>query len=55
MGLNWYVNNNLNVMFDYVYDYRYDMNTVGPRTPSGHRRASAPGCNSNSNLQAQTA
>ncbi len=36
LGLNWYLNNNLNVMFDYVYDNRYDMNTVGSVTPSGH-------------------
>jgi phosphate-selective porin OprO/OprP len=33
LGLNWYVNNNLNVMFDYIYDYRYD---IGPVTnPAG--------------------
>jgi phosphate-selective porin OprO/OprP len=30
VGLNWYVNNNLNVMFDYVHDFRYDMNGGTP-------------------------
>ena len=25
LGLNWYLNNNLNVMFDWVYDNRYDL------------------------------
>ena len=32
VGLNWYVNNNLNVMFDYVHDFRYDMNVGGLNT-----------------------
>jgi len=27
LGLNWYVNNNLNVNFDWVYDNRYDLPT----------------------------
>ena len=25
LGLNWYLNNNLNVMFDWAYDNRYDL------------------------------
>jgi phosphate-selective porin OprO/OprP len=35
LGLNWFVNNNLNVMFDYAYDYRYEMDTASA-TPVGH-------------------
>ena len=25
LGLNWYLNNNMNVMFDYINDYRYNL------------------------------
>jgi phosphate-selective porin len=38
LGLNWYVNNNLNVMFDWVYDNRYDLpvgNTAATTTIPG--------------------
>ena len=35
LGVNWYVNNNLNVMFDYVLDYRYGLASGGtPATTS---------------------
>jgi phosphate-selective porin len=27
VGLNWYLNSNLTVNFDYVYDHRYDLPT----------------------------
>jgi phosphate-selective porin OprO/OprP len=30
LGLNWYLNNNLNVMFDWAYDNRYDVPTGTP-------------------------
>jgi phosphate-selective porin OprO/OprP len=39
VGLNWYLNNNLKLMFDYVYNYRYDLpvggvgNTLQPTNP----------------------
>ena len=28
LALNWYLNNNLNLMIDYAYDNRYDMPVV---------------------------
>lgn len=33
MGLNWYLNNNLKIQFDWVYDHRYD---VPAGTSSGY-------------------
>jgi phosphate-selective porin OprO/OprP len=35
LGLNWYVNTNLNVMLDYVMNYRYNLATTVPATPNG--------------------
>lgn len=34
LALNWYLNNNLNVMFDYAYNDRYDVPTVTSGTPN---------------------
>ena len=34
LALNWYLNNNLNVMFDCAYDDRYDVPTVTSGTPT---------------------
>jgi phosphate-selective porin OprO/OprP len=40
LGLNWYANTNLNVMFDWVYDNRYDLPVVtgagGSSTVAGY-------------------
>ena len=41
LAVNWYLNNNLNVMFDWVYDQRYDLpdGTVANTTVPGHTSA----------------
>ena len=38
VALNWYLNNNLNVMFDWVYDNRYALpdGAVANATVPGH-------------------
>jgi phosphate-selective porin OprO/OprP len=40
LGVNWYLNNNLNVMFDWIYDQRYAVPSTGtaaaPATDPGH-------------------
>jgi phosphate-selective porin OprO/OprP len=45
LGLNWYLNNNLNIMLDWVYDDRYDLPAtetnakgvvINPGTNPGH-------------------
>ena len=37
LGLNWYLNNNLNVMFDYAFNNRYDVPTVTSGTPTAEQ------------------
>ncbi len=52
LALNWYLNNNLNVMLDWAYDNRYDVPTVTSGTPNA-TNSTVPGYTSGYGVRVQ--